>query len=112
VFQVDIYRYNSETDTEPRMETHEVDEGFRQRMELDVVAGACSVQKANYGSRPARIGQKSANRLVIPPLTAMPVIRDLVVDQTHFFDQYRHIKPWLINDSPPPAGERLQFPWF
>jgi len=42
----------------------------------------------------------------------MPVIRDLVVDQTHFFDQYRHIKPWLINDSPPPAGERLQFPWF
>src|SRR5690606_6116634 len=26
------------------------------------------------------------------------------------FDQYRQIKPWLINDEPPPAIERLQSP--
>jgi len=51
-----------------------------------------------------------AGRLVIRPLPGMPVVRDLVVDQSLFFKQYERIKPWLINDQPAPSIERLQSP--
>ena len=44
------------------------------------------------------------------PLPSFPVIRDLVVDMTQFFKQYHSIKPYLINDEPPPEKERLQSP--
>ena len=29
---------------------------------------------------------------------------------THFFNQYHSVKPYLINDTPPPEKERLQTP--
>lgn len=48
--------------------------------------------------------------IVVYPLPSMPVIRDLVVDTTHFFDQYRSIKPWLQTTTPVPEHERLQTP--
>ncbi|MDO8863632.1 succinate dehydrogenase iron-sulfur subunit [Haliea sp. E1-2-M8] len=76
----------------------------------DILAGTWVAQKSNYGSGVASVRKAPDAPLVIRPLTGMPVIRDLVVDQTHFFDQYRQIKPWLINDEPPPAIERLQSP--
>ena len=44
------------------------------------------------------------------PLPGLPVIRDLIVDMTQFFKQYHSIKPYLINDTPPPETERLQSP--
>ncbi|MDX2465480.1 MAG: succinate dehydrogenase iron-sulfur subunit [Porticoccus sp.] len=48
--------------------------------------------------------------IVIRPLPGLPVIRDLVVDMTMFLKQYERIKPYLINDKPAPAIERLQSP--
>ena len=39
-----------------------------------------------------------------------PVIRDLIVDMTSFFNQYHSVRPYLINDTPPPERERLQSP--
>jgi succinate dehydrogenase / fumarate reductase iron-sulfur subunit len=38
------------------------------------------------------------------------VIRDLIVDMTQFFKQYHSIKPYVINNDPPPERERLQSP--
>jgi len=38
------------------------------------------------------------------------IIRDLIVDMTHFFAQYHSVKPYLVNDEPPPEKERLQSP--
>ncbi len=46
----------------------------------------------------------------VRPLPSMDVIRDLVVDTTHFFNQYRSIKPWLRAETPVPEHERLQTP--
>ena len=48
--------------------------------------------------------------IVLRPLPGLPVIRDLIVDMTHFFNQYHSIRPYLINDAPPPEKERLQSP--
>jgi len=44
------------------------------------------------------------------PLPGLPVIRDLIVDLTQFYQQYRSIQPYLINHDPEPEIERLQSP--
>jgi succinate dehydrogenase / fumarate reductase iron-sulfur subunit len=47
----------------------------------------------------------------IYPLPHMPVIKDLVPDMTHFYEQYKSIKPWLQADEPNnPHKERIQTP--
>lgn len=46
--------------------------------------------------------------ITIEPLLGLSVIKDLVVDMEPFFEQYRAVKPYLVNDDPPPATERLQ----
>jgi succinate dehydrogenase iron-sulfur subunit len=48
--------------------------------------------------------------VTLAPLPGFPVIRDLVVDMTQFFVHYHSIKPYVVNDEPPPERERLQSP--
>jgi succinate dehydrogenase / fumarate reductase iron-sulfur subunit len=48
--------------------------------------------------------------LTIEPLLALPVIKDLIVDMKPFFDHYKSVMPYLVNDEPPPTTERLQSP--
>jgi succinate dehydrogenase / fumarate reductase iron-sulfur subunit len=48
--------------------------------------------------------------IVIRPLPAFPVIKDLVVDMTQFFNQYEQVKPYLQSDENAPPTERLQSP--
>jgi succinate dehydrogenase / fumarate reductase, iron-sulfur subunit len=48
--------------------------------------------------------------VTLAPLPGFPVIRDLVVDMTQFFAHYHAIRPYLVNDEPPPERERLQTP--
>lgn len=48
--------------------------------------------------------------VVVRPLPGMPVIRDLVIDMTQFFNQYRAVKPYLIVKDPEPEIEYLQSP--
>lgn len=35
-------------------------------------------------------------RVSIGPLPYLPIIKDLVVDRTNFWEQYQRVKPWLI----------------
>jgi succinate dehydrogenase / fumarate reductase iron-sulfur subunit len=60
---------------------------------------ACKVLVRDVGSR-----------ITVEPVRGLPVIKDLVVDMEPFFEQYRRVKPWLINDDPLPSAERLQSP--
>jgi succinate dehydrogenase / fumarate reductase iron-sulfur subunit len=46
----------------------------------------------------------------IRPLPGLPVIRDLVVDMSGFYRQYRDIKPWLMLKDPEPEVELRQDP--
>jgi len=50
------------------------------------------------------------DKLILRPLPGLPVVRDLVVDMGQFYKQYEKIRPYLINESPAPAIERLQSP--
>ncbi len=132
--QVSVYRYNPETDLKPSMKDYEVEipEG-KDIMVLDVLAlikeqddsvvyrrscreGVCGSDGVNMNgvNGLACITHLSEvvknNKLVLRPLPGLPVIRDLVVDMSAFYKQYERIKPYLQNDEPAPAIERLQSP--
>jgi succinate dehydrogenase / fumarate reductase iron-sulfur subunit len=53
----------------------------------------------------------SRDNVKIYPLPHMPVIKDLVPDLTHFYEQHKSIKPWLQSSEPQDSKkERLQSP--
>ena len=131
---VSIYRYNPETDREPYMEDFEIDTQGKDLMVLDVLElvkdldtsvayrrscreGVCGSDGLNMNGKnglacitPLSETVKSNNKLVIRPLPGLPVVRDLVVDMTMFYQQYEKVQPYLINNTPAPAIERLQTP--
>lgn len=46
------------------------------------------------------------DKIVIRPLPGLPVVRDLIVDMTQFYDNYAKVKPFLIADDALPLQER------
>lgn len=131
--KVSVYRYNPETDKVPFMQDFTVEIKGRNLMVLDVLhlikeqddtlsfrrscrEGVCGSDGLNMSGTnglacvTAISEVIKGNKLVIRPLPGLPVIRDLVVDMQLFYDQYERIKPFLINDTPAPAIERLQSP--
>ena len=126
-----IYRYDPDIDTRPRMQTIEAEIGASERMLLDALMklkaidpslsfrrscreGICGSDAMNINGKNGLACLTSMRVLpstvVLKPLPGLPVIRDLIVDMTGFFKQYHSIKPYLINDAPPPDRERLQSP--
>lgn len=56
------------------------------------------------------LSELKTDRIVLRPLPGFPVIRDLAVDLSQFYEQLWRIEPYLQNDEPVPAQERLQSP--
>ncbi|MGM0982356.1 MAG: succinate dehydrogenase iron-sulfur subunit [Pseudomonadota bacterium] len=131
--QVSLYRYNPETDSAPYMQEFQVDTQGRDLMVLDVLhlakeqdnglAFRRSCREGVCGSDGMNMNGKNGlacitplsevvkgNKLTLRPLPGLPVIRDLVVDMGLFYQQYERIQPYLQNDEPAPAIERLQSP--
>lgn len=44
----------------------------------------------------------------VAPIMGLPVVKDLVVDMEPFFDHYRSVMPYFVNDEPAGDRERLQ----
>ena len=44
-------------------------------------------------------------RVVVRPLPYLPIVKDLVVDRTSFWEQYQRVKPWLEPPADLPAKE-------
>ncbi len=132
--QVSIYRYNPDVDEVPAMRDMQLElpEG-KDLMVLDVLEllkaqdptlsyrrscreGVCGSDGMNMNGKNglACITPVSEvvkrGKLILRPLPGLPVVRDLVVDMTQFYKQYEKIQPYLLNDNPPPAQERLQSP--
>jgi succinate dehydrogenase / fumarate reductase iron-sulfur subunit len=126
-----IYRYNPESAARPTMQGYELDIEAGDKMLLDALVlikeqddslslrkscreGVCGSDAMNINGRNglACITPLSGLRqpIELRPLPGLPVIRDLVVDMTQFFKQYHSIKPYLVNNDPPPETERPQSP--
>ena len=127
-----IFRYDPESGARPLMQDFQVRRSAHERMVLDVLThiksdiddslsyrrscreGVCGSDGMNINGKNRLACVTNINELeqpiVLRPLPGMPVVRDLVVDLTEFWKQYHSIKPYLINDTPPPERERLQSP--
>jgi len=126
-----IYRYNPESDDKPRMQSYDIALEPTDRMLLDALVrikahddtlafrrscreGVCGSDAMNINGKNglACITQIAGLKepVAIRPLPGMPVVRDLIVDMSQFFKQYNSIKPYVINNDPPPEKERLQSP--
>jgi len=132
VVRFSIYRYDPDKDARPYMQDLEVELEPTDKMLLDAlmrikqvkddsVAYRRSCREGVCGSDAMNINGKNGlacitnlrdlkQPIVLKPLPGLPVIRDLIVDMTQFFKQYHSIRPYLINDTPPPEKERLQSP--
>jgi succinate dehydrogenase / fumarate reductase, iron-sulfur subunit len=51
-----------------------------------------------------------APKVTVEPIRGLPVKKDLIVDMEPFFEGYRAVLPYLINDERPGDGERVQSP--
>jgi succinate dehydrogenase / fumarate reductase iron-sulfur subunit len=126
-----IFRYDPDKDKKPYMQDFHVELEPTDRMLLDVLVRAReqddslgfrrSCREGICGSDAMNINGKNQlacvtkiadvkEPVVIRPLSGLPVIRDLIVDMTQFFQQYESVKPYLVNDEPLPERERLQSP--
>lgn len=128
-----IYRYNPDQDAKPYMQDYEVpDDQIEPGMMLldalllvkaqdESLSFRRSCQEGVCGSDGMNVN--GTNRLacitplfslkspiVINPMPGLPVIRDLIVDMEQFYNQYRAVKPYLINNDPEPEVEYRQSP--
>lgn len=128
-----IHRYNPETDKKPFMQEYKVDlDKVDGKMLLNVIChikdnmddsltfrrscggGVCGSDGMNInGQNGLACITELVNlpkRVELRPLPSFPIIRDLVVDMTQFYNQYEKVKPYLVNHDTPPTRERLQSP--
>lgn len=129
-----IYRYNPEVDAKPYMKEYEISIPSmsdpmlltlleRLKAEQDATIsfrrscreGVCGSDGMNINGTNGlacvtHISELNTDKIVIRPLPGFPVVRDLVVDMSQFYEQYERIEPYLQNDNAAPARERLQSP--
>ncbi|KAL7628604.1 succinate dehydrogenase complex, subunit B [Parahypoxylon ruwenzoriense] len=121
-----IYRWNPDTPTEkPKMQTYTLDLNKTGPMVLDAlirikneldptltfrrscregICGSCAmnINGTNTLACLCRIPTDTSKEMKIYPLPHTYVVKDLVPDLTHFYKQYKSIKPYLQRDTPAP----------
>ena len=125
-----LFRYNPEKDKKPHYDTFKLDVEKTDRV-LDLlekvkgyedgtlsfrrscahgVCGSCAM-RINGSNRLAcktLVQDLSSNKITVEPILGMPVLKDMIVDMDPFFDSYKKVMPYFINDEPAPAQERIQ----
>jgi succinate dehydrogenase / fumarate reductase iron-sulfur subunit len=128
-----ILRYNPEQDPRGHYETYQVEAEENERV-LDLLEtvkghqdGTLSFRRSCAhgicGSDAMRINGRNhlacktlvrdlGDKITIEPLLGLKVIKDLIVDMGPFFENYKKVLPYFINDNPLPENgkERLQSP--
>lgn len=75
------------------------------------VCGSCAMFiNGRYKLACSTLISEIGRDVIIHPLPHMPIIRDLVVDLTTFFEKYKVIKPYVVPIKPPPEKEWIQSP--
>jgi len=75
------------------------------------ICGSCAMKINGKNALACQTLMKDLpDTVVIEPLPALPVIKDLIVDMSPFFEKNEKVFPYLINRETPPERERLQSP--
>ena len=125
-----ILRYNPEVDKKQHFKTYTIEAQAVDRV-LDLlefvknyqdgtlafrrscahgICGSCAM-RINHTNRLAcktLVKDLPGGTITIEPILGLPIIKDLIVDMEPFFENYRTIMPFFVNDEPPPEHERLQ----
>ncbi|PKA61613.1 Succinate dehydrogenase [ubiquinone] iron-sulfur subunit 1, mitochondrial [Apostasia shenzhenica] len=119
-----IYRWNPDNPAKPEMQNYEVDLSECGPMVLDAlikiknemdssltfrrscregICGSCAmnIDGDNGLACLTKIHSEGGASTTITPLPHMFVIKDLVVDMTNFYAQYKSVEPWLKRKDPP-----------
>src|SRR5687768_12920101 len=129
--QLRIRRFNPEADDEPHWEEYAVTAEPTDRV-LDLLHqvkgyhdgtltfrrscahGVCGSDAMRINGR-NRLACKTLVRdlgehITVDPIMGLKVVKDLIVDMGPFFDNYKKVLPFFVNDTPLPADgkERLQ----
>ncbi len=127
-----VFRYNPEKDKKPHYDVFKLDDVEPTERVLDLLERVKGLQDGTLtfrrscahgvcGSDAMRINgqnrlacktlvQDVGTKITVEPLLGLPVIKDMIVDMEPFFDNYRSVMPFFINNDPPPKKERLQSP--
>lgn len=125
-----IFRYNPEKDKKPHYVTYKIKAEPTDRV-LDLLErikahidgtlsfrrscahGVCGsdamrINGVNHLACKVLVKDIGSTKFTIEPLLGLSVIKDLIVDMEPFFDHYRSVMPYFVNDETPPKSERLQ----
>ncbi|HLD16807.1 MAG TPA: succinate dehydrogenase iron-sulfur subunit [Coxiellaceae bacterium] len=130
--KISVSRYNPEKDKTPFLQVYALNttefqgnmllnalEALRERdptlsFRRSCGEGVCGSDGMNVNGRNGlacitRIDQLP-DEITVRPLPGLPIVRDLIVDMTQFYEQLYRVKPYLKNNQEVPARERLQSP--
>ena len=121
-----VFRYNPEKDKKPHYETYELDAEPTDRV-LDLLEyvksyldgtlsfrrscahGVCGsdamrINGVNHLACKVLVQDVHAKKITVEPILGLPVIKDLIVDMEPFFEHYRSVMPYFVNDEQPPSA--------
>jgi succinate dehydrogenase / fumarate reductase iron-sulfur subunit len=127
-----VFRFNPEQDKKPYFASYDVDVDPTDRV-LDVMEyvkghidgtlsfrrscahGVCGsdamrINGRNYLACKVLVQDLGTSTITIEPILGLRVIKDMIVDMEPFFEHFRSVLPYFINNDPEPAKERLQSP--
>lgn len=125
-----IYRWDPDQVKKPKLQTYtintsecgpmvldalikiknEVDTGLTFRRSCrEGICGSCAmnIDGKNALACLTKINPDPAKTTPISPLPHMWVVKDLVVDMTNFYNQYKSIEPWLKRKTPNASGREV-----
>jgi succinate dehydrogenase / fumarate reductase iron-sulfur subunit len=127
IIKLNIYRYNPDSEENPRIDKYEIDGDACGPMVLDAlikikneidssltfrrscregICGSCAMNIDGTNTLACiKPMEDVKGEINIYPLPHMEVVKDLVPNLDNFYKQYESIKPWLQNKSDPKKGE-------
>jgi succinate dehydrogenase / fumarate reductase iron-sulfur subunit len=127
---VRVQRFNPDTDAKPYLQEfvvprlqgttlldalhlikHEQDGSLTFRRSCrHAICGSCAMSVNGHNilvcKTPLEGELDRRGRVTIKPLPYLPIIKDLVVDRSTFWQEYLRVKPWLV---PPPTAPEREF---
>lgn len=130
--QLKIFRFNPEKDKKPHYETYKLEVQPTDRV-LDLLEyvkayhdgslsfrrscahGICGsdamrINGRNYLACKVLVKDLRTTKITVEPMLGLKVVKDMIVDMEPFFEHFRSVMPYLVNDEPTPHKERLQSP--
>ena len=123
IINIEVQRFNPETDEKPYMQTYEVEESILEGMTIfdalayikdkidptltyrafcrSAICGSCAMrinERAKLACKEQILFHVRDGKVTIKPLENAKIIRDLTVDVDEALDKLKKLKPWLEED--------------